>query len=101
MSCNGAITALPVFSVRTIIGCISTVWAKHVSAMGHALHAYVLMTNHVHLLMTPTIEESISRVIQSVGRRYVRYINHTYRRTGTLWEGRHKGVLPRFHGQLS
>ncbi len=58
-----------------------------------ALHAYVLMTNHVHLLMTPATHNGISKVMQSVGRRYVQYINTTYRRTGTLWEGRHKASL--------
>ena len=58
-----------------------------------SLHAYVLMTNHVHLLMTPTDETGISRVMQHVGRTYVLYINRTYRRTGTLWEGRHKASL--------
>jgi len=58
-----------------------------------ALHAYVLMTNHVHLLMTPSDEAGISKVMQSVGRRYVQYVNHNYRRSGTLWEGRHKGSI--------
>lgn len=58
-----------------------------------AIHAYVLMTNHVHLLATPTIETGISRMMQSIGRRYVRYINKTYKRTGTLWEGRFKHSL--------
>lgn len=58
-----------------------------------ALHAYVLMTNHVHLLMTPATEIGISRVMQLVGNRYVQYINKSYRRTGTLWEGRHKASL--------
>lgn len=58
-----------------------------------AIHAYVLMTNHVHLLMTPMTEGSVSSVMQSIGRRYVRYINKTYKRTGTLWEGRFKHSL--------
>lgn len=58
-----------------------------------AVHAYVLMTNHVHLLMTPATQEGISRVMQSLGRRYVQYINYEYRRTGTLWESRHKASL--------
>ena len=58
-----------------------------------SVHAYVLMTNHVHLLMTPDDTEGISRVMQSVGRRYVQYINFEYRRSGTLWEGRHKASL--------
>ena len=57
------------------------------------LHAYVLMTNHVHLLVTPNSQESISRIMQYVGRRYVPYINHKYNRTGTLWEGRYKSSL--------
>lgn len=57
------------------------------------VHAYVLMTNHVHLLMTPTRVGAISSVMQALGRRYVRYINDTYGRTGTLWEGRYKSHL--------
>lgn len=57
------------------------------------IHAYVLMTNHVHLLITPENEEGISKVLQSVGRRYVQYFNYTYQRTGTLWEGRYKATL--------
>ena len=58
-----------------------------------SLHAYVMMTNHTHLLMTPQCKDGISLVIQSLGRRYVQYINHQYRRSGTLWEGRHKSSL--------
>jgi len=57
------------------------------------IHAYVLMTNHVHLLMTPLAKDSISLLMQSIGRRYVQYINKSYRRTGTLWESRHKASL--------
>jgi len=57
------------------------------------VHAYVLMTNHVHLLMTPDHEAGIGRVMQSLGRRYVQYFNCRYRRTGTLWEGRYKAAL--------
>ncbi|WP_208738801.1 transposase [Phytopseudomonas daroniae] len=57
------------------------------------LHAYVLMTNHVHLLMTPESETGISRVMQHLGRMYVLYVNRIYRRSGTLWEGRHKASL--------
>lgn len=60
---------------------------------GCAVHAYVLMPNHVHLLMTPLRPKAISKVLQSVGRRYVRYINDRHERTGTLWEGRHKASL--------
>ncbi len=58
-----------------------------------ALHAYVLMTNHSHLLMTPNCKEGISKVMQSLGRCYVQYINKRLRRSGTLWEGRHKASV--------
>jgi len=58
-----------------------------------SIHAYVLMTNHVHLLVTPEDVTGVSRMMQYVGRYYVPYINHTYDRTGTLWEGRYKSSL--------
>ncbi len=57
------------------------------------IHSYVLMTNHVHLLVTPSDETCLSKVMQSVGRRYVEWINTIYNRTGTLWEGRYKVSL--------
>ena len=57
------------------------------------VHAYAFLTNHVHLLLTPTTEDGIPRVMQTVGRRYVRRFNATYRRTGTLWEGRYRAAL--------
>ncbi|MCP4408096.1 MAG: transposase [Gammaproteobacteria bacterium] len=60
---------------------------------GLAIHAYVWMTNHVHILATSEFEHSISKVFQSVGRRYVQYFNFTYHRTGTLWEGRYRATV--------
>ena len=60
---------------------------------GCTLQAYVLMTNHVHLLVTPPTAEAVSRFIISIGRRYVQYINKTYQRTGTLWDSRYKSSL--------
>lgn len=60
---------------------------------GCAIHAYVFMTNHVHLLLTPEAESSVSNMMQSLGRRYVRYVNDMYRRSGTLWEGRYKSSM--------
>jgi putative transposase len=57
------------------------------------LHAYVLMTNHVHLLMTPKVGEGPSQVMKHLGQRYVQYVNRTYRRSGTLWEGRFRSSL--------
>ena len=58
-----------------------------------AVHSYILMSNHVHLLLTPEEGDSVSRLIQSLGRYYVRYVNQTYGRSGTLWEGRYKSTL--------
>lgn len=54
------------------------------------VHTYVLMTNHVHLLLTPHSNQAVSHLMQYVGRHYVPYINAKYGRTGTLWEGRFK-----------
>jgi len=62
-------------------------------AHGCRIHAYVLMTNHVHLLVSPKRENSLSKAMQTVGRYYVQYYNHRYHRTGTLWEGRYKAAL--------
>ena len=60
---------------------------------GLAIHAYVWMTNHVHLLATPAFDDSISKTFQSVGRRYVQYFNYSYKRSGTLWEGRYRATV--------
>lgn len=57
------------------------------------IHAWVFMTNHVHLLITPKTSDGISKLMQTLGRHYVRYFNYTYRRTGTLWEGRFKSCV--------
>lgn len=58
-----------------------------------AIHAYVLMPNHVHILATPKNNESASRVMQSIGRRYAQLYNQTHGKTGTVWEGRYKSCL--------
>lgn len=58
-----------------------------------AIHAWVFMTNHVHLLATPQTVDGISKLMQALGRQYVRYFNYTYKRTGTLWEGRFKSCI--------
>lgn len=57
------------------------------------IHAWVFMTNHVHLLLTPMKKGGVSKLMQSVGRRYVPYFNRKYHRSGTLWEGRFKACL--------
>lgn len=60
---------------------------------GCAVHAYVLMTNHVHLLLTPQQSDSAALLMKHLGQRYVQYINRTYRRSGTLWEGRFRSCV--------
>jgi putative transposase len=60
---------------------------------GALLHAYALMTNHAHLLVTPEHGKSVPRIMIALGRRYVQYINISYRRTGTLWDSRYKSSL--------
>jgi putative transposase len=64
------------------------------AALAHdcMVHAYVLMTNHTHLLVTPGNRESLPRTMQALGRRYVRHVNITAGRTGTLWEGRYRAA---------
>jgi len=57
------------------------------------IHAWVLMTNHVHLLCMPQATGAVSLMMQSLGRRYVKYFNHAYQRSGTLWEGRYRSCL--------
>jgi putative transposase len=57
------------------------------------LHAYVLMTNHVHLLITPQTNNSLAKALQMIGRYYVQYFNFTYQQTGTLFEGRYKATV--------
>lgn len=63
------------------------------TTQGVALHAYVLMTNHVHLLVSAEAAGAVSRMMQALGRRYVRAFNARHSRTGTLWEGRFKSCL--------
>ncbi|MFT4174384.1 MAG: transposase [Rhodocyclaceae bacterium] len=58
-----------------------------------AIHAYVLMPNHVHLLVTPTGEGAAGAMMQRLGRRYVRYFNDRHGRSGTLWEGRYRSTV--------
>jgi len=57
------------------------------------VHAYILMSDHVHLLASPGAEDSIPKTLQSLGRRYVQYFNHKYGSSGTLWEGRYRATV--------
>ncbi|HEY3092388.1 MAG TPA: transposase [Vicinamibacterales bacterium] len=70
-------------------------WSLRFVAMKYRLlvHAYALMSNHFHLMVTPELASGLSRGMQSLGRRYVRYFNDRYERTGTLWEGRYRTAL--------
>lgn len=66
--------------------------AEHAAREKVAIHSYVLMTNHFHLLATPQTATGLPRMMQAVGRRYVQYFNRRYGRTGTLWEGRYRAT---------
>ena len=74
---------------RFYLGCMCDASKRY----GCAVHAYVLMTNHVHVLVTPGEAGAVSGFMQHIGRRYVQYFNFQYRRSGTLWEGRYKASL--------
>ena len=60
---------------------------------GSAVHAFALMPNHVHLLMTPQNVDSLAKTMQSLGRRYAQYFNQQHHRSGTIWEGRYRSSL--------
>ena len=66
---------------------------ENASKFNVAIHAYVLMGNHFHLLATPETANGLPQMMQAVGRRYVRYFNDSQKRTGTLWEGRYRSTL--------
>ncbi len=74
---------------ETILALLADNAPKH----GVAVHAYVLMDNHFHLLVTPGTAEGLPRLMQAIGRRYVQYFNRRHARTGTLWEGRYRSTL--------
>lgn len=69
-------------------------WLKeYAGKTGCSIHAYVLMTNHVHLLLSSASSDGVGALMKALGQRYVQYVNRTYRRTGTLWEGRFRSCL--------
>lgn len=67
--------------------------AEHARLRGVAVHAYVLMSNHLHLLVTPEAADSLPLMMQGVGRGYVRWFNRRHGRSGTLWEGRYRSTV--------
>ncbi|WP_341938815.1 transposase [Marinimicrobium sp. C2-29] len=68
-------------------------WQKQSERYGAQVHAYCLMTNHIHFLATPLEEDALSATMKVVGSRYAQFVNRKYERTGTLWEGRHRASL--------
>ena len=69
-------------------------WLKeYADKTGCRIHAYVLMTNHVHLLVSSPSANGVGAMMKALGQRYVQYVNRTYRRSGTLWEGRFRSCL--------
>jgi putative transposase len=66
---------------------------KALLRFGCRLHAYVLMSNHVHLLLTPNAQGAVSRLMHAFSRNYVGLFNGRHGRTGTLWEGRYKTCM--------
>jgi putative transposase len=83
----------PIFAGPNDLGFFLSCLTDACHAHGLLVHAYVLMTNHLHILATPWRKESLPKVMQSVGRRYVQYFNTVYERTGTLWEGRYRATV--------
>jgi putative transposase len=70
-----------------------SVLAEESKQHGVDVHAYVLMSNHIHLLLTPQTDPALPRMMQALGRRYVRHFNQRHGRTGTLWEGRYRSTV--------
>ena len=68
-------------------------WKTCAKRYGLSVHAYCLMTNHIHFLVSPHTETAISKAMSVIGSRYAYYFNRAYKRTGTIWEGRHKSSL--------
>ena len=83
----------PIFASTADYQMLLALLDENARKFGVALHAYVLMGNHFHLLATPQTADGLPQMMQAVGRRYVRYFNDTQKRSGTLWEGRYKSTL--------
>lgn len=81
-----------------------SLYLHHLEELSHkcrcAVHVYVLMTNHVHLLLTPLRKDGPSLLMKHLGQRYVQYVNRTYRRSGPLWEGRFRSSIVQEQGYL-
>jgi len=83
----------PIFASSADYQTLLDLLDENAKKFGVAIHAYVLMSNHFHLLATPQTADGLPQMMQAVGRRYVRYFNDRQKRSGTLWEGRYKSTL--------
>ena len=83
----------PIFTDRIDRERLLALVADAAPRLGVALHAYVLMDNHFHLLMTPSTTNGLPQLMQAVGRGYVRGFNDRHGRSGTLWEGRYRSTV--------
>jgi len=83
----------PIFASSADYQTLLDLLDENAKKFGVAIHAYVLMSNHFHLLVTPQTADGLPQMMQAVGRRYVRYFNDRQKRSGTLWEGRYKSTL--------
>jgi len=83
----------PIFATDADYRMLLSLLEEHARESQVAIHGYVLMSNHFHLVATPEGESGIPKMMQAVGRRYVRYFNQVQSRTGTLWEGRYRSTL--------
>jgi putative transposase len=83
----------PIFSAAADYLMLLALLHENAQKFSVAVHAYVLMGNHFHLLATPATADALPQMMQAVGRRYVRHFNDTHGRSGTLWEGRYRSTL--------
>ena len=83
----------PIFLDAADRQCMLELLLTHSKAQGVDVHAYVLMDNHLHLLLTPQRDQALPKMMQAVGRRYVQTFNQRHGRTGTLWEGRYRATV--------
>ena len=82
-----------IFATASDYELMLSLFAENAAKYAVAIHAYVLMSNHFHLLATPSTEQGLPQMMQAIGRSYVRVFNQTQGRTGTLWEGRYRSTV--------
>lgn len=83
----------PIFGSKDDYQVLLDLLTQNAARFKVAVHAYVLMSNHFHLLLTPQTDDGLPKLMQALGRSYVRHFNHAQQRSGTLWEGRYRSTL--------